>query len=142
MLQHKSAISLVVLEGWNISMVSLDTKPDRSLVILMKSVLFPRAVGRVQYLLQPCRNPDINFFVGKAIYCKFAWQVGCLSAPATVAEMRSTLVTEKRLCGVIGTEVALTFLGSMAVNTMIMGGHDFGRIAQRHLSSKKKVADE
>lgn len=51
-------------------------------------------------------------------------------------------MTEKRLCGVIGTEVALTFLGSMAVNTMIMGGHDFGRIAQRHLSSKKKAADE
>lgn len=52
------------------------------------------------------------------------------------------MVTEKRLCGVIGTEVALTFLGSMAVNKMIMGGHDFGRIAQRHLSSKKKAADE
>lgn len=65
-----------------------------------------------------------------------------MSGPATVAEMRITLVTEKSLCGVVGTVVALTFLDSMAVNTMIMDGHDFGRIAQRHLSSKKKAADE
>lgn len=65
-----------------------------------------------------------------------------MSGPATVAEMRITLVTEKRLCGVVGTAVALTFLDSMAVNTMVMDGHDFGRIAQRYLSSKKKAADE
>lgn len=119
MLQHKSGISLIILKGWNISIVSLDTKPDRSLVILMESILFPGAVGRVQDLLQPRRNPDIDFFVGKAIYCKFTREVGCLSAPATVAEMRITLVTEKRLCSAVGTVVALTFVDTMAVVAII-----------------------
>lgn len=65
-----------------------------------------------------------------------------MSGPAMVAEMRITLVTEKRLCGVVGTVVALTFLDGMVVNTTIMDGHDFGRIAQRYLSSKKKAANE
>lgn len=119
MLQHKRSISWIILKDWNISRVSIDAKPDRGVVSLMKSILFPGTVGRAQDLLQRRRNPDIDFFVRKAIYCKLAWEMGCLSAPATVAEMRITLVAEKCLFSTVGTLVALAFVNIMAVKTII-----------------------